>query len=74
MCGKDKEEGREEDSKIGYKFPMRGISLGEWMREEVWKLSSARVGRMRSEEEEEEEKEEATKEKKKYVVKTEYFR
>lgn len=72
MCGKDKEE---EDSKIGYKFPMRGISLREWMREEVWTLSSTRVGRMRSEEEEEEEeKEEATKEKKKYVVKTEYFR
>lgn len=70
MCGKDREEGREEDSKIGYKFPMQGISLREWMREEVWKLSSVRVGRMRSEEE----KEEATNEKKEYVVKTEYFR
>lgn len=74
MCGKDKEEGREESSKIGYKFPMRGISLREWMREEVWTLSSVRVGRMRSEEEEKEEDGGAEIEKKRHVVKTEYFR
>lgn len=71
MCGKDKEE---EDSKIGYKFPMRGISLRGWMREEVWKLSSVRVGRMRSEEEEKEEDGGAEIENKRHVVKTEYFR
>lgn len=76
MCGQDKEEeeGRGEDLKIGYKFPMQGISLREWTKEEVWKLSSVRVGRVRSEEEEKEEDGGAEIEEKRHVVKTEYFR